>query len=617
LYRCFVLASLDLAILVWLRYDVVMKINLIYRAFFITVVLSAAAVFAAEPQPKKSAALAKPLLSVNQSRPPLSTEQVLYQFLLSEIAAQRGRTELATQGMMDLAARSNDARIARRATEMAFQAKQMGDAREALMLWLAIEPDSGVARQALSAMLGTQSSTEKTSATVLQWLGDKSFEQKHAATLFSQLPFLFSRITDRKAVAMTVAELALPYPHLAEAQYAVGMTALAAGNRAAALAALESALVMRAEFNEAAIAIARLHFDSNENGDKLAENYLATYLKRFPDATDVRIAYGRLLVGMKSLLSAREQFRQAATARTDEPDMPYAIGLISLQIEDWADAEKQFLLAIKRNPRDKNPIHFNLGLVAEGKKDGDPNAARRWYQQITDGEYFINAQLKIAQLITKRDGVEAGRAFLRDAQKVQKEQDGQVSESDTAQTRQQLVIAEVQLLREAKAYSEAYQVLTEAVANWPTAVELRYDRAMIAEKLEKLDAMEADLRTVIAMKPDHAHAHNALGYSFAERGIKLNEALTLIEQAVKISPTDAFIQDSLGWVFYRLGRYDEALATLKKAYTMRRDPEIAAHLGEVLFHTGSRAEALAIWQNALKDFPDHPALIAVMARHAK
>ena len=621
MYRSFVVAFLDLAIVVWLRYDVDMKIYLIYRALFVITALasvtSAVSVIAAELVIKKSAGPAKPSFSspTNQGRPPLTSEQALYQFLLSEIAGQRGRTEFATQGMIDLAMRSQDPRIARRAAEMAFQGKQVGEAREALMLWLAIEPDSGMARQALGALLGVESGLEKTSATVVQWLSDKAFEKKHAATLFNQLPLLWSRIANRKAVAMTVAELALPYPQLAEAQYAVGMTALAAGNRVAALAALQSALVMRPEFTEAAIAMARLLFDNKENGDKQAENYLMAYLKRFPDAAEVRIAYGRLLVGMKSFLSAREQFRLAATARTDEADMPYAIGLISLQIEDWTDAEKQFLLAITRNPKDKNPIYFNLGLAAEGKKDVE--AARRWYQQIADGEYFINAQLKIAQIIAKRDGVDAGRAFLREAQKRQNDQDGQFSESDASQLRQQLVIAEVQLLREAKAYGEGYQVLTEAVANWPTSVELRYDRAMIAERLEKLDAMEADLRTVIAMRPNHAHAHNALGYSFAERGIRLNEALTLIERAVKISPTDAFIQDSLGWVFYRLGRHDEALATLKKAYAARSDPEIAAHLGEVLFHTGSAAEALVVWQNALKDFPNHPALVAVMARHAK
>jgi tetratricopeptide (TPR) repeat protein len=592
-----------------------MKINFIYPLFFLALALLTANAFAAEPVPKKSVTPAKPVPSADQSRPPLTTEQVLYQFLLSEIAGQRGRAELATQGMIDLASRSQDARIARRAAEMAFQAKQMGEAREALMLWLAIEPESGVARQALGALLGTASGMEKTTATILQWLSDKAFEKKHAPALFNQIPFLYSRVADKKAVAMTVAELALPYPQLAEGQYAVGMTALAAGNRVAAKQALADGLKIRGEFDEAAIAMARLLFDSAENGEKLAENYLAGYLKRFPNATDARIAYARLLVGMKSLLAAREQFRLAAAARLDDAEMPYAIGLISLQIEDWADAEKQFLLTLTKNPRDKNPIHFNLGLVAEGKKDQE--AAKRWFQQITDGEYFINAQLKIAQLIAKRDGIDAGRAFLQDAQKAEKIQDGQLSEVDPTETKQQLIIAEVQLLREAKAYREAHQVLTEAVSTWPKSTELRYDRAMVAEKLEKFDVMEADLRTVITMKPDHAHAYNALGYSFAERGIKLDEALSLIQRAVTLAPTDAFIQDSLGWVFYRLGRNMEALATLKKAYVIRRDPEIAAHLGEVLFHTGNRAEALSVWQGALKDFPDHPTLIEVMARHAK
>lgn len=599
-----------------MRYDAQMKNNQIVSALVVLAALCATTVFASEPVTKK------PIAPVRQA---LSTEQALYQYLLSEIAGQRGRTELATQGMIDLASRAQDARIARRAAEMAFQAKQMGEAREALMIWLAIEPDSSVARQALGAIVGVESGLAKASATLSQWFADKSFVEKHAATLFAQLPFLLSRVVgaaDKKAVAMTVAELALAYPQLAEAQYAVGLTALAAGDVNAARAALDVALEKRQPYSEAAIAKARTLFDSpavgKASGEKLAEEFLAAYVKRFSDATDARIAYARLLVGTKSLLSAREQFRLAAAARSNEAEWPYAIGLISMQIEDWADAEKQFLLALTRNPRDKNPIYFNLGLVAEGKKDTD--AARRNYAQIIDGEYFINAQLKIAQLLTKRDGIAAGRQFLRDAQNaqtLQAESDAQVSDSEASQLRQQLVIAEVQLLRDAKAFAEAYQVLTDAVANAPTAVELRYDRAMFAEKLEKFDAMEADLRTVIAMKPDHAHAFNALGYSFAERNVNLKESLLLIEKAVALSPMDAFIQDSLGWVYYRLGRHDEALATLKNAYAMRPDPEIAAHLGEVLFHVGRGDEAREVLKKAIKNNPDHPALTAVMARYAK
>jgi tetratricopeptide (TPR) repeat protein len=129
-----------------------------------------------------------------------------------------------------------------------------------------------------------------------------------------------------------------------------------------------------------------------------------------------------------------------------------------------------------------------------------------------------------------------------------------------------------------------------------------------------LEEMERDLRTVMSIKPDHAHAYNALGYTFAERGIRLNEALALINKAVSLAPDDAFILDSLGWVQFRLNQTDAALATLTRAYAMRADPEIAAHLGEVLWTKGSRQEAMQIWQRALIESPDNAALQAVLQR---
>jgi tetratricopeptide (TPR) repeat protein len=551
------------------------------------------------------------------SRPPLSPEQALYQFLLSEIAGQRGRTELASQGMLDLALRSRDARVARRATEMAFQAKQMGDARQALMLWLSLEPESQVARQALGALLGVESGVDRTVATVNQWLADKSFERKYAPTLFEQLPFLLLRFQDRRATSMTMAEIALPYSQMAEANYAVGVLSLAANQRDAAKTSLDIALKLRPQFPQAAIAYARFLRDANtQSADVEAATYFENYLKRFPNDTDVRIAYGRLLVGMKSLLTAREAFRRVSNERVTDPELPYATGLIALQMEDWADAEKNFLEALKREPRDKNPIYVNLALVAEGKKDNE--AALNWYRQISEGEYYVAAQLKLAKDIAKNQGLAAARAFLREARRIQ---DGQQADDDPADSptekRVQLVLAEAQLLRDNNAHRETFELLTEALANDPKSTDLRYDRAMAAEKIMDYKMMESDLRTIIKIKPDHAHAFNALGYSFAERGIRLDEAYTLIQEAVRLAPNDAYIQDSLGWVQFKLGRNAEALATLENAYALKRDPEIAAHLGEVMFQMGKRAEALAIWQNALKDFPDNKSLIGLVARYAK
>jgi tetratricopeptide (TPR) repeat protein len=334
-----------------------------------------------------------------------------------------------------------------------------------------------------------------------------------------------------------------------------------------------------------------------------ARQFIEQYLKKFGDDTDVRIAYARLLVGAKSLLSAREEFRRAAAARPNDGELVYAVALISLQIEDWDSAIAGFSKTLTMDPRDKNPIYFNIGLAYEGKKE--PDVASEWYGRITEGDYFVNAQLKIAKQLTKRDGLAAGRKSLASAQS---------AEYESPETKTQLVLAEAQLLRDGGNFKDAYQVLTDALAKQPESVALRYDRAMIADRLNMLDEMERDLRTVISVKPDHAHAYNALGYTFAERGIRLQEALELINKAVSLAPDDAFILDSLGWVQFRLNQIDDALATLTRAYSMRADPEIAAHLGEVLWAKGNRSEAERVWQRALMESPDNAALLAAVQR---
>jgi tetratricopeptide (TPR) repeat protein len=329
-------------------------------------------------------------------------------------------------------------------------------------------------------------------------------------------------------------------------------------------------------------------------------------LRAQPEARDVRLNYARLLAGQKSYLSAREQFRLLDKNNTSDPEIPYAIALISQQMEDFPEAEKSFRRTLTLDPRDPNPVRFNLGSIAEARKDGA--GAIDWFDKVDDGEYLVSARLKTANLVAKREGVPAGRKILRDAQ---------VAESDSPETRAQWVLAEAQFLRDAKAYGDAYALLDEAVAKDKDRVELLYDRAMMAERVNKFDVLEADLKRVIELKPDYAHAYNALGYTFAERGIRLKEALELIQKAVSLAPDDAFIQDSLGWIQFRMGRSDEALATLRKAYNVRRDPEIAAHLGEVLWAAGKKEEALQLWRTALNESPSNDSLTAVIEKYKR
>ncbi len=579
---------------------------------FSGLVLSAATTVIAQEQAKeprqqpvkKSVKSPATKLAALRELPIETPEGFLYEYLLSEIASQRGQPTQAQRGIFELAQRTRDPRLASRALEVAFQAGQMNEAREATVLWLELEPNSVVARQVLGRMAGNDLAASQ--ASFNRWLATPG----KAPILWMNVASVFARFADKSSNLAAVRELAKPYPRIAESHYAVAQSALLAGENNAASVAIDEAIRLKADWPQAAILKAQILREAKSEGaEQAALNYVQSFLQSHPGAGDVRLVYARLLVAQKSYLLAREEYRKIdaeyALKKIPDAESSYAIALISLQIEDYAEADKQFLRTLEAKPRDSNPVFFNLGIVAEARKDND--GAISWFRRVGEGEYFVTAKLKAAGLIAKRDGLEAGRKYLHDAQ---------MAEEETPEIRIQLILAEAQLLRDAKEFRAAFQLLDEAVKKSPDSAELLYDRAMVAEKIDKLDVLEADLARVIELKPGYAHAYNALGYTLAERNKRLDEAYGLIQKAVKLAPDDPFIQDSLGWVQFRLGRTEEALGTLKKAYGSRRDPEIAAHLGEVLWVAGQREEATKIWRAALLENPGHDALASLIEKYA-
>ncbi len=550
-----------------------------------------------QPASPQSSTENRPAVAVPAPGPGL-TDQFLYQYLISEIAGQRGRAGLALRGLTDLAQKTRDPRLARRAVEVAFQAREFPLALEATTLWLELEPNSHGARQALSALVGSKGTLEAAMTSITAMLSQSG----RTASVLMQLNTLLARFTDKIAVAGVIKVLAAPYMRMPEAHYAVAHSLFAAKDLSGSLLSINEALQLRTDWTQAAILKSQI---LRETSDSAATDYLAQFLAQYPGADDVRQTYARVLVAQKAYLSAREQFMIAARNQPTDPEIPYAVGLLSQQIEDYSDAERQFKRVLELMPRDANPVYFNLGAVSEGQDR--PEAALNWYRQISLGEYFVTGQLKIAQILAKRDGMAAGRKHLRESQ---------IAERDVPETRIQLVLAEAQLLRDSKAFPEAFKFLSEAIEETPDTADLLYDRAMVAEKIDRLDVMETDLRRVIELKPEHAHAYNALGYTLAERNLRLPEAYELVQKALKFSPNDAFIQDSLGWVQFRMGRMDEALATLQGAYQLRRDPEIAAHLGEILWAKGNRDEALKVWRASLTENPGNEMLVSVIKKFA-
>jgi tetratricopeptide (TPR) repeat protein len=543
---------------------------------------------AADAAPAEAAHAAKP----EPRQPPLPnielSDQILYQYLVGEVASQNGDYALATSAFLDLAQRTRDPRIAQRAAETAIQGRLLEPALKASRLWLDVDPESVEARQTLAGLLITQGRLPEAREHLEVLL---AAEAPNVGSGFLHLNGLLARHPDRAAALALVRDLAKPYPKVPEARFAVAQAALGAGLLELASAELKEALALRPDWDSAALLQGQI-LQRGSNAAAIA--FYRDFLRRYPAESDVRLAYARTLVSDRQYAEARKEFQRLVKDSGDNPDVLMAVGLLSLQLKDLDTAESTFKALLDLEYRDPDAVRYYMGQVQEERKRYDE--AELWYRSVNRGENLLSAQTKVAQMLAKQGRLDEGLKYL------------QRVEPQNNQQRAQLNMAEAQLLREAGRYQEAYDLLGRALEKLPNYPDLLYDYAMAAEKLDKLEVLEANLRKLMQLKPDHAHAYNALGYTLADRNLRLSEARDLIARALKLSPDDPFIMDSMGWVEFRLGNLDASLTILRRAYELRADPEIAAHLGEVLWAKGERAEAQRVWKSALKDHPENETL---------
>ncbi len=550
-------------------------------------------------QPAAKAPALKPRVVVRPTaKPPVLPNQelsqaTLFKLLLAEIALQRGQVNVAVQSYLELTRETKDPRIAQRATEVAGYSRFFGVALETAGIWLAADPESLQARQVLAALLVNQARLADAQPHLEKSL---AADKDNVGHNFLQLNTLLARHPDKAAVLQLTQNLAQPYPAVPEAHYSIAQAAWGAGQSQLALAEIRAALKLRPDWEQAALFQGQL-LQRTSNADALA--YFQGYLKSYPRAMDLRLNYARLLVTDKKYPEARTEFQALLQEFPNNPDVTMAVGLLSLQLNDYDAAEAQLLRALESNYKDPDAVRFYLGQTNEERKRFDE--ALRWYSSINDGEQYVPARARYAGILAKQGKLIEARKYLQDAGR-------------NAQQRMQFTQAEAQLLRDANDFRAAFDVLGQALEKNPNSPELLYDHAMAAEKVDRIDVLESNLRKVIQIKPDHAHAYNALGYTLADRNTRLEEAYTLIEQALKLAPEDPFIMDSMGWVLYRMGQNDASVTFLKRAFELRPDAEIAAHLGEVLWAAGQREEARKIWNSALKDNPANEVLLATVKK---
>jgi tetratricopeptide (TPR) repeat protein len=549
----------------------------------------------AESEQPESTAAAAPAPAPKPELPNQElTEAVLYEYLLAEIAGQRGSIGLSAQAYADLAKRTRDPRIAKRAAEVAIYARMPSAAIEAARIWYETEPSSMQALQTLTSLLINTKRHEE----ALPYL-QKLFvaNGNNAGDAFLQLSRLLASNQDKALSLKLVQQLAQPYPELAQAHFAVAQAAIAAEQSELAMAEVRAAARLKPDWDLPALVEAQL---LQRRSNDLALKRLAAFLERYPKAREVRLSYARVLVAEGKYTEARAEFQTLSKDFPDNVDVVFAVGVLSLQLQDYALAEANFKRLLVLPYRDKNTARLYLGQIAEEQKNFPE--AMRWYDEITGGEQYLKAQIRHALVLSKQGKLDEARAYLRQI------------EVDSDKARVQLLLTEAQLLRDANQQREAFDLLGDALQRMPDQPELLYDYAMLAEKLERMDLLESNLKKLISLQPDHAHAYNALGYSLADRNLRLPEAQVLLEKALELAPDDPFIIDSMGWLMYRMGKQSQALEYLRKAYAARPDPEIAAHLGEVLWVAGEHREAEKIWLEAAKKTPGNDALNSTIKR---
>ena len=537
--------------------------------------------------------------------------QLFYQLLIGEIELRSGELGEAYQIILDAARRNKDEQLFLRATEVALQGRAGDQALAAVKAWRQALPESTEALRFQVQLLVQLNRTPETYEP-LQLLIKLTPEAQRAG-LIGALPRLYARSTDRALAAALIEQVLQPYLDAPDTRTAARVSAgrgwLIALDGAKALGFAQRAHAQD-PLSEGPAALALEMLPGTPAADTVVQSHLAAK----PDSNAVRLLYVRSLLGSQRYADAAAQL-ETLTRRAPQMSQAWlTLGALHLQLREPAPAIaalKKYIDLVQAGepapdattttaatataaltdddaPASKEDALIRGWLLLSQAADlqGDFKGAEAWLAKIDNPQRALEVQTRRASLLAREGKVAQARELIR-----------RVPEREPGDARAK-VLAEAQILRDARQWADASTLLEQASLKFPDDVDLIYEQSMMFEKLNLLTDMERLLRRVIELKPDHQHAYNALGYSLAERNVRLPEARTLIQKALELSPGEPSITDSLGWVEYRLGNRDEAIRLLRDAYRGQPDAEIAAHLGEVLWVSGKLDEARRVWREA-------------------
>jgi Flp pilus assembly protein TadD len=511
--------------------------------------------------------------------------------LLGELALQRGFSKTGIQQYAKAAQLSTDPTLAQYATLLAYKDGDDSLALELTHRWLQLAPKDNSARH-FEAVLNTRLGNVDTA------VGE--FEALLADTPGENLQLisaLLGQETDAEQGLPVMQKLVAGQPQSAQAHFALAQLAMRFQNASLAVDEARRALSLKPDYDRALVLEARALLAAGNNSAAL--QLLKTYAQAQPDNTRIQLAYAAILAQTGQGKLAQAEFAAILKQHPDNSDALYSLGLLALQANNLNTAEDYFTRLLKTGQRDNDARYF-LGNTSELAKRYPE--ALQWYQQVNGGDNWLPAQISVARVFMSQHEPNAARNYIDEI--VGMDPDASV----------QLRIAEAQIFGDAGDNKTAMQVFDQGLMENPGNPDLLYARALFQENNGDARAAEKDLRQILSRQPDNADALNALGYMLTVHSTQYQEARGYIEKALRLKPDDPAIIDSMGWVEYRLGNYPQALGYLRKAYAQLADPEVAAHLTEVLWMSGDKQEAHRIWSDALKQHPGDAALLKVGER---
>jgi len=536
-----------------------------------------------------------PVVSTSRIKPQYQQDaDLVYLLMLAEVAAHRGDLTTSVQSYLKAARQSDDPAIAERATRVASFARDYKSAMLAAERWAELQPDNLDVHHSLIILYLRNNLIDKAvhAVDLVFKLTDKSKIQG-----FGHLVALLNNESDKEAVLTLMERVVANYNNNPHAHFAYARLAFQSKKYDKAREHVDQALKLDPGNDAASSLLARIQMVQGETDSALA--IMRQLVDKNPGSSAHRASYARLLAVAKRYDEALVQFKKVLKDNPENADIIYAIALLTLEQRKFKTAEKYFKLLLSKRKRVFESYYY-LGNIAEGRNDF--SQAIKWYKQVQHGQNKIEAGVRVAQLMAQQGKMQQARQQLQDMNR------------NEPNLEVRLYVVEIDMLTKAGDYTTAMEVVNKGLSEYEDNADLLYARSLLAEKMERLDIAENDLKKILEKDPENIHALNALGYTLADRTERLQEAFRYIEKAMKLAPEEPAILDSMGWVLYRMGRSAEAIDYLRRALKIMPDDEIAAHLGEVLWVTGQRKEASQVWKRALKAKPDSVHIKEVLKR---